>query len=290
MHPQDVRSFHQGHRVEYRRAVQACLWRAAQPLIDHRLSRQTHQYRQTQLLQLIHLKQQPIVLLERLAEAEARVQDDVFHPQAAQLLHLRGRRDHQLLQRAAYRHQHVGHLQARRHAEHSRTVIIAGGQRLVRHTGHPALAHVVDHVGTILLYSHARHIRTERVYRHHSVATMLLHNLQGKAQTAHLLRLAHLRSSRTGREGTHINQRTALGDDCLRTGGDGSLRLLTAARIERVGRHIHDAHHQRTRQVVQPPSHHQGLVHISCKDNIFLPRKVHITNIFCIFAENTIMS
>ena len=157
------------------------------------------------------------------------------------------------------------------HPENGRIDLVRLLQRGVRDTRQTTLADVVDDIGPKLLHGHAGHVRAERIDGDNRVGQFASHDIEGEAQALHLFRLGHLISTWTGREGTHVNDRTALLHNLIGTLGNLPLRLLPAPCIERVGRHVKDTHHLRLTKIHQAASNIDRIVHFAYKDtNLFI--------------------
>ena len=107
-----------------------------------------------------------------------------------------------------------------------------------------ALRHIVDDVGTKLLYASASHERAVGVYRHDGIGLLAAHYLQGVLQTLGLLLKAHLVGTGACGERSHVDDASAFGYYLVGTIGYLCLRLLARTAVERVGRGVQYAHHQ----------------------------------------------
>ena len=108
-----------------------------------------------------------------------------------------------------------------------------------------ALRHIVDDVGTELLYASASHERAVGVYRHDGVGLLAAHYLQGVLQTLGLLLKAHLvGTTRACGERSHVDDASAFGYYLVGTIGYLCLGLLARSAVERIGRGVQYAHHQ----------------------------------------------
>ena len=198
VHTQDVCPLHQGDGVQDGRSVESVGRCPAQQLIYHGLPRDAYQQGQVkrthELLQVCH---QLVVVLQRLAEAEAGVEDEVVHPHVVQTVDAFGKIDEHLthqavvvggvlhgLRRTLHVHHDVGHLQAGDRVEHP----------LVHGSG----SNVVDDADSIVADAAFCHIRPEGVDRNDGIGALLTHDAQSAVQPFHLLLCRDVCGIRTG--------------------------------------------------------------------------------------------
>ena len=78
---------------------------------------------------------------------------------------------------------------------------------------------------------------------------MFANKFQTSPQALHFFCYGNLLRSRTGRIGTYIHDGGSLVHALMETVDDGLFGHSTATGIERVGRHVQDAHHLRFRKI-----------------------------------------
>ena len=127
-------------------------------------------------------------------------------------------------------------------------------------------SNVVDDVCSKFLDSHAGDVGTERVNRHHGLGQFTSHDGQSQPQPLHLLALCGHLCPGACRAGADVNHRASFGHNLPGSFGYFLLRLLAATGIERVRRHVQDAHYLRLGKVHEPPFHIDGVVHFAYKD------------------------
>src|SRR3712207_1521726 len=153
VHPKDGRSLLQGDGVEHGGAVKGRLGGTSHELPYHALAGYTHEQWQLKRLQALHLSVDFIILFHGFAEAEARVEDYIFHASVTQLLHFVGESDEHVVKIGLDRHQYVGTFQLSYHVEHALGLV--NGR--IDYARYAALAHVVDNVGAPLLNATSGH-------------------------------------------------------------------------------------------------------------------------------------
>ena len=94
--PEDVCPLEQGNGVNHGGAAQCLLWCTSQQVVNHAFSAYTHEQGQVQLMQEAQLGKQLVVVLQRLAEPEAGVQDDVAHAHLVEQAHTFSQGTHHL--------------------------------------------------------------------------------------------------------------------------------------------------------------------------------------------------
>ena len=115
--------------------------------------------------------------------------------------------------------------------------------RLTYNASQSALRHIVDYVGTELLYTSTCHKRTIGVAADYGIGLLTVHYLQGAFQARCLLLNTHFFSTGTCRKSTDINDSATFGNDLVGAFGYLSLCLLARTAIERVGCCIEYAHY-----------------------------------------------
>ena len=250
VHAQYGRALEQGDGVERGGAVERAGGIRMEQSRYHALARYAHEQRQLKLVQALQRAHYAVVLLKRLAEAEARVEYHVLHAKVAQLLHLLRESLHHAVQVGLYRHQYVSHTEARHSLKHAFLLMY----RRVDNARYATLRHVVYDVGTELLHAHPRHRGTVGVDRQYGVGLFAAHYGERAPQPFGLLAAAHLSRPGTCGERAHINYLSSLLHYLVSPVGYLRLRLPPASLKERVGRGIEDAHHLRFGQVEESSS------------------------------------
>ena len=258
MHTQYRGAFLQRHGVEHGGAVERRRGVAADETVYHALARHAYKHGQLKRKQTLRLTHYLVVLLERLAEAVAGVENDVLRSEVAQALHLSREVLHHLRQRRLHRHQYVGHTELRHGLEHVAFLVYL----LAYDARYAAFRHVVDDVGAELLHTSARHKRAVGVYRHDGVGLLAAHYLKGALQTLGFFLKAHLVGAGACGESAHVDDASALGDYLVGAVGYLSLGLLARSAVERVGRCVQYAHHHGLREVEKSASHVYCVLHI----------------------------
>ena len=115
--------------------------------------------------------------------------------------------------------------------------------RLTYNAGQSAFRHIVDDVGTELLYASTCHKRTIGIDADYGIGLFAVHYLKGAFQARSLLLHAHHFSTVTCRERTDINDSATFGNDLVGAFGYLCLCLLARTAIERVGCCIQYAHY-----------------------------------------------
>ena len=161
-----------------------------------------------------------------------------------------------------HRHEDVGYAQVCHRAENGRIFVGRLLQRRIDHARDATLAHVVDDVGSHLLYYHSCHVGTVGIDRENGLGLLAAHDGQGEAQAAHLL-LRYLHAAWAGGEATHVDHGAALLDDLVGTAGDALLGLYARPGEKRVGRAVEDSHDLRFTKADEPPLHLYCIFHVS---------------------------
>ena len=194
---------------------------------------------------------QLVIMLQRLAKAEARVEHDILHTQVAQLLYLAGKVQEDLTQQVVVVRMLLHVLGCSLHMHHDVGDIQFGYR--TEHVGiHLTRRDVVDDSHAILFDTHPRHICPKGIDRHDGIGSRAAQHFQPKAQTIHLLLGRHMIGIGTRRIGTHIDDGRAFLQNLSYASFYLLLRLHAAPAIERVGRHVQNTHHTRRREIEQP--------------------------------------
>ena len=174
-----------------------------------------------EVLEVLH---EFVVVVQGLAETEARVHDHVGHAHLVEQVDALGQVYHHLAAHvvvvgcllhaaghALHVHQHVGHVEARHGAEHLAV--------------HIAARDVVDDVRAFLFHGHAGHAGPEGVDRHGHVGKLPTHHAQAAAQALHLLFLAHVVGTGARGIGTHVDHVGALVHQLVEAAADVVFRF-----------------------------------------------------------------
>ena len=134
-----------------------------------------------------------VVLVEGLAEAVSRVEDDVLCSEIAKALHLISKVLHHCLEGGLHGHKDVRHLQLCYSLKHVAFLVYRG----VDNAGDASLGNVVDDVRSEILHAAACHARTIGVDGNYGVGLLPSHDGKGMLKARCLFVFAHFHCSGT---------------------------------------------------------------------------------------------
>ena len=228
VYAQYVGTLDECQRVDHSGAVERFFCSDVEQLADHALAAHTDQQGETEDLKAVEVVEHGVVLVDVLAESEARVEDDVVLSQVVESFHGIGHALHDAFHGGLYRLVDIGTVESGYGREH----FCIG-----------PLADVVDDVGVKLLNGHAGYGGSEGVDRYNGIGHHASDNPQCLSYTLHFGRLVAGLAAGAGAATAHVDDLSALVKDLASTAGNGVFALNTAFGIERIGRTVQYAHH-----------------------------------------------